>query len=184
MLLATPEIIKKAKEAMGAKEGVMGELAGAAWGRFKEGASAGKKGAMMPVDGALRGANALIGGGIAAKGMSERLRDQPSGIRKLGTVAGGLVGGVSGGITKAPTKTAMRLLSGESELAQRLIATEGLDFIRRIFSGIGSKAAAGGDSKLQAAANEPVRVKASDKDRLTRKNLKEDKSTPRDQGVF
>ncbi len=37
MLLATPELIKKAKEAMGAKEGVMGELAGAAWGRLKEG---------------------------------------------------------------------------------------------------------------------------------------------------
>jgi len=47
MLLATPEIVKKAKDALGAKEGIMGELAGAAWSRFKQGQEGIKKGASV-----------------------------------------------------------------------------------------------------------------------------------------
>ncbi len=64
MLLAIPEIVKKVKDGLGAKEGVMGELAGAAWDRFKKGAGTAKP--ILTGVGAVAGAG--LGGGLGAAG--------------------------------------------------------------------------------------------------------------------
>lgn len=67
VLLAIPEIAKKIKEMLGAKEGMLGELAGAAWGRFSKSAGI----AAAPTVGAQLGlAGGVVGGlGGAARGV-------------------------------------------------------------------------------------------------------------------
>lgn len=118
ILLAIPEIIKKAKEQMGASEGIFGELSGAALGRFKKGVPAGATLAGAQVGATVGGLVGLGKGTVAAakaeKGTSARDRFKMLGSETLkGAGAGVAVGGfspiglpmayraVKGGVSKA-----------------------------------------------------------------------------------
>lgn len=135
MLLTTPEIVKKAKEALGAKEGVMGELAGAAWGRFKQGAEGINKYALKPAAQVVKvGGGMGIGAGLGAAGgvLGSDLTgkfDRATGA-KYGALAGA---GASllGGPIKGPRKiigTAGKALNTYGEFAENLQYT-GVDFM-------------------------------------------------------
>ncbi|MBD3250844.1 MAG: hypothetical protein GF381_04745 [Candidatus Pacebacteria bacterium] len=82
ILLVTPEILKKVKEAIGAKEGVFGELAGTAWDRFKKG---------VPYGTAPFRAAAGGGAGLLASKLDKQGRIDP-----LTGIAGGAFMGAAG----------------------------------------------------------------------------------------
>lgn len=138
MLLATPEIVKKAKDALGAKEGVMGELAGAAWGRFKQGADTANKYVGKPAFGVAKaGLGAAGGAAVGAVGGNILSNFTDKFDRKQGTKYGALAGaGLSffGGPIKGPANIAGKVARGVNqvgEFAENLQYT-GVDFMSPI----------------------------------------------------
>ncbi len=93
MLLATTDIIKKVKSALGAKEGVFGEIAKAAQSQLKEG---------FPI--AARGAGAIVGGATGgAIGLGKGAKAAYEGGFKLSAIPGGIGRGIKTGVKKGGT---------------------------------------------------------------------------------
>lgn len=131
LLLAIPEIVKKVKDKIGVKEGVMSELGGAAWDRFKQGADVSKQ---IPV----RGLNAGLGAVTGAAGANRLARQEDPGRRRLWTMAGALGGGAAGGATNLPTKFLSSVVRDTYDATSRGLATQATETVQERLS---SKAA-------------------------------------------
>ena len=148
MLLTTPEIVKKAKDAMGAKEGIMGELAGAAWDRFKQGAAA-------PGKTLQRTFSAGTGAYFGAKGARQLTQDQSASKQNWATVAGGLAGLIGGGTSNMPYNMASRIIKGDSELIARSVTRAGLQRAQVALGLKQAEAAAEKDKDAQKGSTTP-----------------------------
>ena len=174
MLLVTPELTKKAKDAVGAKEGVMGELAGDAWGRLKQGYK-------LPGKIGSRAYSTVAGGAVAASGASNLLKGQSKAARFAGTSIALLGGAVAGGVSKAPSKYTKQLITGESEVVQRMIVREGTRSLRNWFDLKRAKGVAKEEGRAQLGAQTP---KVANKDQVSKQKVSIPKKTDNYENVY